>query len=80
MEEVIASDFQCLTTPFEITQYLRGRLHIYVDFVMTIPDAEEKVAVPRIIGFLKLVVKLIARWLALLPNHMQAVRPEEDLG
>lgn len=71
---MLASDFKSLTTPFEVTQYLRGTLYIYVDFLMTLEYPDEDVAIPEVVGFFKLVVKLIARWLTLWPNYMQAVR------
>ncbi len=72
---MIATEFKCLETAFEVTQYLRGRLYTYVDFLMAgeylkSPETE----LPPIVSFLKLVAKLIALWLALFPSYLKSVR------
>ena len=68
---LIKNDFRGLTA-YELTQYLRGKLFVYVDFVMgqggQSYTEEEAVAVDQL---LRAVLRLIVAWLNKLPQIMQ---------
>ena len=68
----MASNFQCWSEPFELTQYLRGRLYVYVDFLMANLYDDPQV-LPAVVDFLKRVLKLIAAWLRRFPGLMRSV-------
>ena len=76
---MLATNFRSLTTAHDVTQYLRGRLFIYVDFLMAHEYKKPEEAIPRVISFLHLVVKLIVKWLELFPSLLSSVR-EKDHG
>jgi hypothetical protein len=62
-----------LTSAFEVTQYIRGHLFIYVDFLMANEYKDPPKEIPLVIEFLKLVIKMIALWLDVFPNYLQSV-------
>ncbi len=70
---MLASDFKCLSSAFEITQYLRGKLYIYVDFLMANEYKDPEKEIPPVVEFLKLTVRTIAAWLRLFPTHLVSV-------
>ena len=53
---------------FTITQYLRGELYVYIDFLLgeSIEEIDENVMV--IYDFLKEVINLIVLWLKMIPK------------
>ena len=72
IKEVIESDFKVLKTAFEITQYLRGKVFIYVDFLMANEYKNPQEECKKAIEFLKLVIKLFVRWMELFPKYKQS--------
>ena len=63
-----------MPTAFDVTQYIRGRLYTYVDFLMAGEYiANPEVEVPLVVAFLKLVAKLIALWLGNFPKYLKSV-------
>ncbi len=73
LEEVLGSKFVCLKTAFEVTQYLRGRLYIYVDFLMANEYKDPDKEIPHVLEFLRGVLKLIVMWLDLFPQYLRSV-------
>ena len=73
MKEVLDTGFKSLATAFDVTQYIRGRLYVFVDFLMANEYKNPDNEIPEVIAFLKLVVKLIATWLKIFPNYLQSV-------
>ena len=73
MEEIIKTNFKCLTSAFEITQYLRGRLFILVDCLLAREPLDPETEIPIIIGFFKIVIKVIVEWLKLFPSLIDSV-------
>lgn len=73
LQQILATKFGCLTTAPEVTQYLRGRLFVYVDFLMANEYKDPQKEIPLVVNFFYLVIKVIACWLDLLPNYLQSV-------
>ena len=65
--------FGCLRTAFEVTQYLRGKLYILVDFLMANEYKNPDIEVPPVIEFLKLAIRMIALWLSMFPTYLKSV-------
>ena len=53
---------------FMVTQYLRGELYVYIDFLLSVTLETPKSSIPIIYEFLKVVIKLIVVWLKMLPS------------
>ena len=68
MEEILNKRFESLTTAFNITQYLRGNLHIFLDLLMTSNHKSDDL--PKIYEFLHLIIKLIVLWLQIFPTTL----------
>lgn len=60
MEKLIESDFTNLNA-FDITQYLRGRFYIYVDFLLGANTYTEE-QIDAVNDFLYAVLRLIVAW------------------
>jgi len=73
LTEVIESKFGSLTSAFEVTQYLRGKLFCYVDFLMANEYKDPEHEIPEVIEFLKDVLKLIVLWVDVFPRFAQNV-------
>jgi hypothetical protein len=57
---------------YETTQYFRGHLYILVDFLMGFEYQFED-DVDKVISFLNLVIKLIIKWIQILPTLSKQV-------
>ena len=66
VRKVIETEFQCFKTAFEVTQFLRGNLYIFLDLVLAADHKEEDLE--KIYEFLHEVIKLIVLWLKLLSD------------
>lgn len=64
----MATDFGCLANAFEVTQYLRGHLFVFLDLLMTSEHKEENL--PDVYSFLHLVVEAIVQWLKALKGDL----------
>jgi hypothetical protein len=69
----IESDFDNLGTPFEITQFFRGELFIYVDWLFGYEFENLEEELPPTISFLNLIIDLIVKFLKKLPKKLAAV-------
>ena len=67
MNEILASNFNCFSNAFEITQYLRGNLYIFLDMTMT--TEHNPGDLQFVYNFLHSIAKLIALWLKLFPSQ-----------
>ncbi len=71
---MLASDFGALTTPHEVTQYLRGRLYLYVDFLLANEYKEPEKEIGPVTDFFRLATKLVAKWLGHFPDLLRPVQ------
>lgn len=78
MEEIIKTNFKCLTTALDVTQYLRGRLFILVDCLLAREPPDAQAELPIIIDFFKTVIRVIVEWLKLFPSHIESVSIQEE--
>ena len=79
-EKVIESQFKCLATSFEITQYIRGELYIFVDSVLTYEGYKDKKKIlSKAINFLKKVLQLIAEWFKEFPKYLKSFMEYQKL-
>jgi hypothetical protein len=68
LEEVVRTRFSSLETAFDVTQYLRGHLYIFVDLLLTSEHTESDL--PDIYSFLHLVIKAISLWLKMFSTDL----------
>lgn len=75
--KLIENNFEGFTA-FETTQYLRGELFVYVDFLLshTYPDLH---VLPEIDAFIKSVLRIIVLWLVKLPTLQKTFEELEVL-
>ena len=66
------TEFHVLNDPINLTQYIRGKLFIYVDFLMSHEFESLVKDIPEVISFLKTVIQLIAQWIVLFPQYIQS--------
>lgn len=61
---MIDADFQQLDA-YQTTQYFRGKLYMYVDFLLSAdyPEEVEQATLDAVIDFLNLVIKLVVQWM-----------------
>jgi hypothetical protein len=58
---------------FETTQYLRGKLYIYVDFLLGSPQYNNEEQLEAVLEFMYSVLRLIVTWIKKLPSLMPLV-------
>jgi hypothetical protein len=70
VEQAIKDEFEGFKTPHETTQFLRGRLYVFVDSLLSNCDEDmiTKEDSRDIIEFMEAVFKLIIKWLELFPS------------
>ena len=56
--EIINTNFGWFRTAHQVTQFLRAKLYIYVDFLMTNTYIDPDNEIPKVVDFLTLVVKV----------------------
>lgn len=74
MKRVRETNFGCFKSVHELTQYMRGELFIYVDFIFSYDYTSLTVEVPSVVIFLKSVLKLLCQWLQWLSTHLASYR------
>ncbi len=70
---MIASNFASLSTPHEVTQYLRGKFYIYIDFLLSNEYKDPEKEIVPVAEYLVLVVRLVAIWLGRFPDLLKSV-------
>lgn len=72
MEELLKTNFHAINDPINLTQYIRGKLFIYVDFLMSHEFTSFDKEIPQVITFLRSVIQLIAKWVKLFSKYIQS--------
>ena len=73
LRNIIDKDFECFENAFEITQILRGRLYVWVDFLMSHDYKANSNEVQLAHDFFKLFLEIIVAWLKKIPTLLKAV-------
>ena len=60
---ILESKFQCFTSAFECTQFIRGELYVYMDSLLTLPMTITPSDIKFIIDFTRSVFRLILTWI-----------------
>ena len=63
----MASNFRAIPQAYDLTQYLRGKLFVYVDFLMGAPNTYTEEDIDLVIEFLKSAIRCVVAWLKAAP-------------
>ena len=71
--DIVKADFESFETAFELTQILRGRLYVTIDFLMSYDYKTDSEEMDAAHGFLKTFIRVIVAWLKKIPTLLVSV-------